>query len=134
VERSHRIDNDEFYKLLDGVVIDDTGLFNEKLREWEDFYNFTDRTAATAAKPPTNVCYNEPSNQPQPRNRPASVPHLGGVGGTSGYVRRRAPFGAGDRFGAVVVGADCVIDTVGRRDVLGLQTLPRWIGLMRSSS
>ena len=40
VERSHRIDNEEFYRMLDGVVIDDTGLFNEKLQEWEDFYNF----------------------------------------------------------------------------------------------
>jgi transposase InsO family protein len=40
VERSHRIDTDEFYKLLDGVVIDDTDLFNERLREWENFYNF----------------------------------------------------------------------------------------------
>jgi hypothetical protein len=40
VERSHRIDADEFYRLLDGVVIDDTGLFNERLREWENLYNF----------------------------------------------------------------------------------------------
>jgi transposase InsO family protein len=40
VERSHRIDADEFYKLLEGVVVDDTGLFKERLREWEDFYNF----------------------------------------------------------------------------------------------
>jgi transposase InsO family protein len=40
VERSHRIDNDEFYRMLDGLIIDDTGLFNEKLQEWEDFYNF----------------------------------------------------------------------------------------------
>ena len=40
VERSHRIDADEFYRLLDGVVIDDTGLFAHKLQEWEDFYNF----------------------------------------------------------------------------------------------
>jgi transposase InsO family protein len=40
VERSHRIDNEEFYRLLDGVVIDDTKLFNDKLREWEDFYNY----------------------------------------------------------------------------------------------
>ena len=31
----------EFYRLLEGVVIDDTGLFNEKLQEWEDFYNFS---------------------------------------------------------------------------------------------
>ena len=40
VERSHRIDAEEFYRMLDGVVIDDTGLFSERLREWEDFYNF----------------------------------------------------------------------------------------------
>ena len=32
-ERSHRIDNEEFYRLLDGVVIDDTEMFNDKLNE-----------------------------------------------------------------------------------------------------
>ena len=35
-----RIDAEEFYRMLDGVVIDDTELFNDKLQEWEDFYNF----------------------------------------------------------------------------------------------
>jgi transposase InsO family protein len=40
VERSHRIDAEEFYRLLDGVVIDDTKIFNDKLQEWEDFYNY----------------------------------------------------------------------------------------------
>jgi transposase InsO family protein len=40
VERSHRIDAEEFYRLLDGVVIDDTKLFNDKLGECEDFYNY----------------------------------------------------------------------------------------------
>ena len=44
VERSHRIDNEEFYRLLDGVVIDDTKMFNDKLDdkldEWQNFYNF----------------------------------------------------------------------------------------------
>jgi Integrase core domain. len=40
VERSHRIDAEEFYRMLDGVVIDDAGVFNERLREWENFYNF----------------------------------------------------------------------------------------------
>jgi hypothetical protein len=40
VERSHRIDAEEFYRLLNGVVIDDTKLFNDKLQEWEDFYNY----------------------------------------------------------------------------------------------
>ncbi|MFH8575209.1 integrase core domain-containing protein [Streptomyces zaomyceticus] len=40
VERSHRIDAEEFYHMLAGVVIDDTGVFNDKLREWEDYYNY----------------------------------------------------------------------------------------------
>ena len=40
VERSHRIGNEEFYRLLEGVVIDDSELFNAKLREWENFYNY----------------------------------------------------------------------------------------------
>ena len=40
VERSHRIDGDEFYRMLDSVVVDDTKLFNTKLQEWEHFYNF----------------------------------------------------------------------------------------------
>ncbi|MFJ3204784.1 integrase core domain-containing protein [Streptomyces sp. NPDC086989] len=40
VERSHRIDAEEFYRMLAGVVMDDTGVLNEKLREWEDYYNY----------------------------------------------------------------------------------------------
>jgi transposase InsO family protein len=40
VERSHRIDAEEFYRMLEGVVIDDTELFNDRLKEWENFYQF----------------------------------------------------------------------------------------------
>jgi transposase InsO family protein len=40
VERSHRIDTEEFYRLLDGVVIDDAKVFKDKLREWEDYCNY----------------------------------------------------------------------------------------------
>lgn len=40
VERSHRIDSEEFYRLLEGQVIDDVNLFNDKLQEWEDCYNY----------------------------------------------------------------------------------------------
>ena len=40
VERSHRIDAEEFYGLLDGAVIDDAKVFNNKLQEWEDYYNY----------------------------------------------------------------------------------------------
>jgi transposase InsO family protein len=41
VERSHRVDDEEFYQLLDrDGVTDDIHLFNDKLREWEDYYNY----------------------------------------------------------------------------------------------
>ena len=30
----------EFYRLLQGQVIDDARLFTEKLQEWEDYYNY----------------------------------------------------------------------------------------------
>ena len=52
VERSHRIDEEEFYRMLDGVVIDDAKLFNEKLREWEDFYNYNRPHAALGGLTP----------------------------------------------------------------------------------
>ena len=50
VERSHRIDEEEFYRMLSGVVIDDARLFNDKLREWEDFYNYHRPHSALAGK------------------------------------------------------------------------------------
>ena len=41
VERSHRVDQEEFYQLLDkDGIADDIHLFNDKLREWEDYYNY----------------------------------------------------------------------------------------------
>lgn len=41
VERSHRVDDQEFYQLLnqDGST-DDIHLLNAKLREWEDYYDY----------------------------------------------------------------------------------------------
>ena len=41
VERSHRVDEEEFYQLLDkNGIAEDIHLFNDKLREWEDYYNY----------------------------------------------------------------------------------------------
>jgi hypothetical protein len=37
---SCRIDAEEFYRMLEGVVIDDAEVFNDKLQEWEDSYNY----------------------------------------------------------------------------------------------
>lgn len=47
-----RIDQEEFYRMMTGVVIDDADLFNEKLREWEDFYNYKRPHAAHQGKIP----------------------------------------------------------------------------------
>ena len=52
VERSHRIDNEEFYRQLDGVLIDTAELFNDKLSEWEDFYNYARPHGALSGQTP----------------------------------------------------------------------------------
>lgn len=40
VERSHRIDEEEFYRQLNGVVISTEEEFNQRVENWERFYNF----------------------------------------------------------------------------------------------
>jgi hypothetical protein len=52
VQRSHRIDNEEFYQLLDGVVIDTTNLFRDRLQEREDFYSFDCPHAGSSGQTP----------------------------------------------------------------------------------
>jgi transposase InsO family protein len=51
-ERSHRIDSDEFYRLLEGEVIDDANLFTERLRQWEDHYNYDRPHGALSGQTP----------------------------------------------------------------------------------
>jgi len=59
IERSHRIDAEELCRMLDEVAIDDAGVFNERLHEWENFSQFqptprwtrrTDAIRTTAAE------------------------------------------------------------------------------------
>jgi transposase InsO family protein len=72
VERSHQIDADEFYRLLDGVVLDDAQLFTSKLQEWADFYNFDRPRGGVGGKLPTS----DYAKRPGPLcNRPSSVAH-----------------------------------------------------------
>ena len=53
VERSHRVDEQEFYQLLDkDGIADDIHLFNDKLREWEDYYNYHRPHGALAGQTP----------------------------------------------------------------------------------
>jgi transposase InsO family protein len=54
VERSHRIDDEEFYRMLAGQVIDDAKILNIKLQEWEHFYNSSDLTVRSRGRRPTS--------------------------------------------------------------------------------
>ena len=66
VERSHRVDDQEFYQLLDqDGVRDDIHLFNEKLREWEDYYN-TMTHGAWTARPVRTVMAKRELGVPRP--------------------------------------------------------------------
>ncbi len=62
MERSHRIDAEEFYRLLDGAVIDDAHVFNNKLQEWEDYYNYDRPHGGLDGQTP----YERPSKRPRP--------------------------------------------------------------------
>ncbi len=58
-----------------GVIIDDANVFNDKLQEWEDFYNFHRPHGGLDGQTPTNDYDRRPQ---RPRcHRPSSVAHLG---------------------------------------------------------
>ena len=63
IERSHRVDAEEFYRLLDGVK-DDTGLFNEKLKEWEDYSNYHRPNGGLGGKAPCERLLQKTQTQP----------------------------------------------------------------------
>jgi transposase InsO family protein len=68
VERSHRIDAEEFYRLLEGVVLDDAGVFNDKLKEWEDYYNFQRPHGGLGGQTPYERLLQRPNPRPSPTN------------------------------------------------------------------
>lgn len=51
-ERSHRIDEEEFYRQLEGVVISTVEEFNRRLQEWERFYNYDRPHGALSGQTP----------------------------------------------------------------------------------
>ena len=83
VERSHRVDDQEFYQLLDrDGITDDIHLFNDKLREWEDYYNYHRPHGALGGPDPVRAARRKneswsvtevlrPYRHPCDRNRPA---------------------------------------------------------------
>lgn len=52
IERSHRIDEEEFYRLLKGKIVDSLEDFNFKIKEWQDYYNFERPHGALDGKTP----------------------------------------------------------------------------------
>lgn len=58
VERSHRIDAEEFYRLLD-----DVNIFNARLKEWQDFYNYDRPHDGLDGQLPTKESARRPKTQ-----------------------------------------------------------------------
>jgi transposase InsO family protein len=52
VDRSDRLDPEEFYRLPEGQVVGDVNLFNNKLQEWGDYYNYDRPHGALAGATP----------------------------------------------------------------------------------
>ncbi|HEX9542413.1 MAG TPA: hypothetical protein VGA04_30170, partial [Streptosporangiaceae bacterium] len=63
-----RIDAEEFYRLLDGALIDDVGVFNDKLREWEDYYNYQRLHGGLDGQTPYERLLRGPTPRPSPTN------------------------------------------------------------------
>ena len=64
VERSHRVDDQEFYQLLDkDGITDDIHLFNDKLREWEDCYNYHRPHGALGGQTPYRTAPDQNQNR-----------------------------------------------------------------------
>ena len=72
VERSHRTDREEFYQLL--TYRDDVDL-NEKLKCWEDFYNFNRPHSAHNGKTPYEVLREKLSGEKTPFSSKANHDH-----------------------------------------------------------
>ena len=69
VERSHRVDDQEFYQLLDrDGISDDIHLFNEKLREWEDYYNYHRPHGALSGQTPYERLLAKTRAEPLPKS------------------------------------------------------------------
>jgi transposase InsO family protein len=82
VQRSHRIDAEEFYRLLDGVVIDDARSSTTSSASGRTSTTTTDPTAASTARRPMK----DSSNEPRPRCNPS--PSL--AQSTAGCLRQPA--------------------------------------------
>ena len=74
---SHRIDGEEFYRMLKGVLIDDTQLFNNKLTSGRTSTTTIAHTAPSAARHPTNASGRRPQQRRPPSKRSTSAAQRG---------------------------------------------------------
>ena len=66
-EQNGRVDDQDFYQLLDrDGIADDIRLFNEKLREWEDYYNYHRPHGALAGQTALRATAGENEAEPLP--------------------------------------------------------------------
>ena len=105
VERSHRVDDQEFYQLLDkDGISDDIHLFNEKLREWEDYYNYH-RPHGALGRPNAVRTTAWPKRE---RRRYRSPENLHEKIGSSGWIRTNNPPVNRKTQVVYLVGSSCV--------------------------
>lgn len=76
VERSHRTDEEEFYQMLDGIVIDNSKLFKEKLEAWEKFYNFQRPHGSLKGKTPYERLREKLKELSSPKQGALNVSHV----------------------------------------------------------
>ena len=94
VERSHRIDGEEFYRQLKAIVIDDTQLFNGKLAEWETFYNYHRPHGALDGQTPYERLKQKTTQPTPPRKRSTSAAQPGQWPGWGRSCRGGSPAAA----------------------------------------
>ena len=61
--------------MLQGVVIDDTQLFNDKLAEWQDFYNYHRPHGSLGGQTPYERLKQKTNQQRPPSKRSTSAAH-----------------------------------------------------------
>jgi transposase InsO family protein len=89
VERSHRIDAEEFYRQLKGVLIDDAQLFNDRLQEWQDFCNCHRPHGSPGRQTPCERLLQKTTTPaPEINDLPQSHTSASGAGGARTHDRR----------------------------------------------
>ncbi|MEU2423700.1 hypothetical protein ABZ619_22190 [Streptomyces sp. NPDC007851] len=111
VEPSYRIDAEEFYQLLDGVMIGDAEVFNDKLGKWEDYDNYHRPHGGLGGQTPYERLKQKTtaeaasaivSGTPSRLLRPPSWPTFVGLGSNAPRFRRPHTWKAAHLLGSAI--------------------------------